>query len=394
MNTSSSITRQPTNTLIPHWLIEKIQRTNYALTDFMQIALADHDALKNVLAVTMPEMMEFRKQASPMATLMNMPFVALAPVLDDSRDWKSIIEGPTPSAKVNQLSAEMPLVDRVTARDIFHYNKDYLQLLKDVLHMSLVAVPLLGISFELAAYLKSMPIGQLETAISPIKFPLFRWRFNTKSFWDEYSSNGLTEESVAHYIMQTAPVRAGDLPYQAIWTSLRIDRALKEFYARSMMQQGCRASTATNLFDLNQGKARLIYKEYHGVKSPSGNNASSLTWYVDQGVRRLQATVYTWLYRSALASDGNIPEALIASNDLMAKMFGKNSVISPDRGNHLTRRMARDSLLRMAPCRSCGTHYILSNGEGKIELEQSFACPGCALLLTSKGQSSKRKVKL
>jgi hypothetical protein len=380
--------------MIPHWLIEKIQRTNYALTDFMQIALADHDAMTSVLGVSMPQMMTFRKQASPMAALMNMPFVALAPVLDDSRDWKSIIEGPTHSAKVDQLTAAMPPVDRVTGRDIFHYNKDYLQLLKDVLHMSLVAVPLLGISFELASYLKGIPIGQIETAIAPIKFPLFRWRFNTKSFWNEYSSNGLTEESVAHYIMQTAPVRAGDLPYQAVWTSLRIDRVLKEFYARSMMQQGCRASTATNLFDLNQGRARLIYKEFHGVKSPSGCNASSLTWYVDQGVRRLQATMYTWLYRSALASDGNIPEALIASNDLMAKMFGKNLVISADRGNHLTRRMARDSLLRMAPCRSCGTHYILSNGEGKIELEQNFTCPGCALLLTAKGQSSKRKVKL
>jgi hypothetical protein len=393
MNIVSTVVHQPTNTMIPHWLIEKIQRTNYALTDFMQIALADHEAIESVLGVSMPQMMMFRKHASPMAALMNMPFVALAPVLDDTRDWRTIIEGPTRSTKVNELTAAMPPVDRVTSRDIFHYNKDYVQLLKDVLHMSLLAVPLLGISFELAAYLKSVPIGQLETAISSLKFPLFRWRFNDKNFWQEYSSNWLTEESVAHYIMQTSPVRAGDLPYQAVWTSLRIDRLLKEFYARSMMQQGCRASTATNLFDLNQGRARIIYKEFHGVKSPSGNNASSLTWYVDQGVRRLQATMYTWLYRSALSSGGNIPEALIASNDLMANMFGKNLVISADRGNHLTRRMARDSLLRMAPCRSCGTHYILSNGEGKIELEQNFTCPGCSSLLTTRGQTSKRKVK-
>lgn len=393
MTLLSSIAAETANTIIPHWLIEKIQRTNYSLTDFMQIALAEHAALEVVLGVSMPEMMTFRKHASPMAALMNMPLVALAPVLDDPRDWKTIIEGPTHSAKVDQLSFSMPLVDRVTGNDIFHYNKDYVQLLKDVMHMSLLAVPLLGISFELAAYLNSVPIGQLETAIAKIKFPLFRWRFSDKSFWQEYSADFLTEESVAHYLMQTSPVRSGDLPYQAVWTSLRIDRVTKEVYARAMMKQGCRSSTATNLFDIHQTKTRLIYKEYHGVKSPSGNNASSLTWYVDQPVRRLQATMYTWLYRSALQSGGNIPEALIASNDLMAKMFGKNLLISADRGNHLTRRMARDSLLRTAPCRSCGTHYILSNGEEKIELEHKFTCPGCQLHLTKKFQAAKRKVK-
>jgi hypothetical protein len=105
-----------------------------------------------------------------MAAIMNMPFVALAPVLDDPRDWKSIVEGTTHSAKVDQFSFAMPLIDRVTANDIFHYNKDYVKLLMDVMHMSLLAAPLLGLSFELAAYLTSVPIGQLETAIA--KMPL------------------------------------------------------------------------------------------------------------------------------------------------------------------------------------------------------------------------------
>ncbi len=384
---------EPANTIVPHWLIEKIQRTNYSLTDFMQIALSENAAMERVLAVSMPDMMTFRKHASPMAAIMNMPFVALAPVLEDARDWKSIVEGLTHSAKVDQLGFAMPLIDRVTANDIFHYNKDYVQLLKDVMHMSLLAVPLLGLSFELAAYLASVPIGQLETAIAKIKFPLFRWRFSDKNFWQEYSANFLTEESVGHYLMQTSPVRSGDLPYQTVWTSLRIDRVTKEVYARAMMKQGCRSSTASNLFDIHPTKTRLIYKEYHGVKSPSGNNPTSLTWYVDQPVRRVQASMYTWLYRSVLRSGGNVPEALIATNDLMAKTFGKNLLISADRGNHLTRRMARDSLLRTGPCRSCGTHYILANGEDKIELEHKFTCPGCQLTLTTKFQAAKRKVK-
>ena len=98
----------------------------------------------------------------------------------------------------------MPAVDGVTARDIFHYNCSYVSLLKDVLHMSILAAPLLGISFELAEYLTDLPIGRLEAAIGAITFPLFRWRFDEQLFWTEYSAGWLTDESVAHYLMSTS----------------------------------------------------------------------------------------------------------------------------------------------------------------------------------------------
>jgi hypothetical protein len=381
-----------TNLVMPHWLAEKIQRTNYALTDFMHLTLTDHRNMESVLAVSKSDMMVFKKFAGPMATLMNLPFLALAPTLDDPRDWQTFVDGTTHSFGVDKLNEAMPSIDRITARDIYHYNRTYVQLLKDVLHMSLVAAPVLGISSELAAYLRASPIGHLESAIGSIKFPLFRWRFAEPNFWKEYQAGWLTEESVAHYLMQTSTLRSSTLPYQCVWNNLRLDRNDKEAFAYVMMEQGCRASTATNLFNLNPTKARNTYKAIHGVSSPCGCNPSSLTWYVDQPVQRLQATVYTWLYRSALAAEGNIPQALIASNDLLGKMFGKTNLISADRGNHLTRSMAMDSRLTMAPCRSCGTEYVLSNGEGKIELAKDFTCPACNYLLTPKSQTGKRRV--
>ena len=89
-------------------------------------------------------------------------------------------------------------------------------------------------------------------------------------------------------------------------------------------------------------------------------------------------TLLVWLYRCALANEANIPEALIAANDIVAKLFGDDLVITADRANHLTRSMAMDSTPDMAPCRTCGTDYVLSNGEGKIELAKDFVCPGCS----------------
>ncbi|RZF23786.1 hypothetical protein EVC45_42315 [Paraburkholderia sp. UYCP14C] len=391
MSTDKALITEARNVLLTPWLAEKIQRTNFSLTDFMFLALAGHSELESIFGVSHANMDAFRQHAAAKAMLMNLPFVALAPVLGDPRDWETFVDGAMDSQNVERLTREMPRVDQITSRDIYHYNQAYIQLLKDVLHMNVAAIPLLGISRELASYLKALPMARLDNAIGAIKFPLFRWRFHDADFWMEFSAGWFTEETVAHYLMSASPVSAASLPYQNTWTDLRLERSDKEIYARMMMAQGCRASTATNLFSLRQGQARAIYRQIHGVSSPCGCNPTSLTWYVEQAVHRLQATTYVWLFRSALDNGGNIPEALIAANDIMARTFGKSLVITADRGNHLTRAMALDSRLTMAACRGCGTDYLLSNSEGKIELAKDFSCPGCNYLLSPKSQVSKRK---
>jgi hypothetical protein len=381
----------PSHILLSSYLTEKIQRANFALTDFMRRALATHRQMQQVFSLSVDDVEKFDQYIGAKATLMNMPFMALSPVLDDPRDWETFVDGAMISSNLAAHASAMPRLDPITSRDMYHYNLSYVQLLKDVLHMNILAVPLLGISAALAAYLKQLPMARLEKALGSIEFPIFRWRFEDPNFWMEYSAGWLTEETVAHYLMRTSPARSGSLPYKDIWTDLRLERTEKEAFARMMMAQGCRASTAIDLFNLNPNKARLAYKEIHGVSSPCGCRPNSLTWYVDNSVHRLQATVYVWLYRNALDNKGNIPQALIATNDIMAKMFGKNLVITADRANHLTRSMAMDSRLTVAACRSCSTDYVLSNGEGKIELAKDFSCPGCNYLLSPKNQASKRK---
>ncbi|VXC82370.1 Transcriptional activator FlhC [Burkholderia sp. 8Y] len=382
-----------TNIALPKYLAEKIERTNYSLTAVMHKVLARYSDADKFFGVSLENMETFKAHPVSMGKLMNMPFLALSPALQDPRDWETFVDGIMLSPTVEKLTSAMPAVDDVTERDIFHYNCTYVSLLKDVLHQNLLAAPLLGISFELADYLIRLPIGRLEAAVGAIRFPLYRWRFDDKLFWIEYAAEYLTEETVAHYIMRTSNLRAGTLPYKNLWSDLRLERAKREVYARLLMTQGCRASTATNLFALNSAITRNTYRQIHGVSSPCGNSASSLTWYVERAVHRLQATMLVWLYRCALKNGANIPEALIVSNDVLGKMFGTRLIVSADRANHLTRSMAMDSRLNVAPCRSCGTDYILSNDEGKIELAKDFVCPGCEYHLKARGADPRSKGK-
>nr|WP_137959770.1 FlhC family transcriptional regulator [Burkholderia sp. 4M9327F10] len=73
----------------------------------------------------------------------------------------------------------------------------------------------------------------------------------------------------------------------------------------------------------------------------------------------------------------NPAEALIATNDIYSRLFGGAPLIGPDRGYNLTRSMVADTRLALAPCRSCGTHYVVSNSDAKIEMRNSFVCPAC-----------------
>jgi hypothetical protein len=97
-----------------------------------------------------------------------------------------------------------------------------------------------------------------------------------------------------------------------------------------------------------------------------------------------------WLYRSAIAMDANAPEALIATNDIYARLF-ENCLISADRGWNLTRSMAADTRLTVAACRSCTTHYVVSNNDTKIEMHNRFACPACQQQLNARKRAARRK---
>ncbi|MEM5440502.1 FlhC family transcriptional regulator [Paraburkholderia diazotrophica] len=376
---------------VPEWLTGQIQVANFTLVDHMKWLLKQDGRFNEVFNVERKEIEQLQLNQSSLRNLLRAPFLMVEPTLQTVEDWRCFVDNTATTVAVDVLRRKTPELDSLMAYAVNQQNSTFVSLVTQVLNVSVMGAPLLGISTEVAKYLMSVPHHKLHVAIGRMKeLPLFRWRFNSPTFWWEFAGSTLTDETIAHQIMLTSPSRVGELPYAAHWGDLRLGRLKNEAYASALMAYGLRASTASNLFGMNQHSMRIRYSEIHGKSSPCGNTATSLTWFVETPVHRLHATVYAWLYRSATAMGANPAEALIATNDVYDRLFGGNRVIMPDRGWNLIRSMAADARLTIAPCRTCCTHYVVSNNDTKIEMHSRFTCPACNQQLGAKKRAARR----
>lgn len=110
------------------------------------------------------------------------------------------------------LPADLSIVERLALE---HTNRSYITALYDMLNMSVLAAPLVGISNELAAYLRSVPQHEMDVAISERPVPLFHWRFADEMFWLETHAGRLTRELIAHFLMESSPMRTDKLPHSS-----------------------------------------------------------------------------------------------------------------------------------------------------------------------------------
>jgi hypothetical protein len=376
---------------IHDWLLDQIQVTNFELVDHMKLMLQQDGRFNEVLQVERKELEHLKHNQSSLRNLLRTPFLMVEPTLQTVEDWRCFIDDTSTTVTVDVLRRKTPELGSLGNFAIDNSNRHFLSLVTQVIHMSVLCAPLLGITNELAQYLASVPSWKLHFALGRMKgLPLFRWRFNSPTFWYEFAASSLTDETIAHQIMLTSPIRSGALPLVAGWSELRLERARNEIYAAAMMAHGLRASTASTLFRLNQNAMRILYMKIHGESSPCGNVPTSLPWFVETPHNRLHATTYIWLYRSAIAMGANAPEALIATNDIYDRLFGGKRLISADRGWNLTRSMAADTRLTVAPCRQCSTHYVVSNTDTKIEMHNRFACPACQQQLGPKKRPARK----
>ncbi|CAG4914193.1 FlhC family transcriptional regulator [Paraburkholderia gardini] len=377
---------------MPEWLTGQIQVTNFDLVDHMKWLLQQDGRFNEIFRVERKEIEHLKHNQASLRSLLSTPFLMVEPTLQTIEDWRCFVDETPTTMAVDALRRMIPPLDSLAMYAVEQHNRLFLDLVTQVIHMSALCAPLLGITNELAQYLASVQPYKLRFALARMKgLPLFRWRFNSPTFWYEFTANTLTDETIAHQIMLTTPFKTGELPRTAGWSELRLDRGRNEVYAAAMMAHGCRASTASNLFRLNQNAMRLLFAKIHGFSSPMGNQPTSLTWFVESPQQRLHATIYTWLYRSAIATGVNAPEALIATSDIYGRLFSGKPLISVDRGWNLTRWMAVDARLTIAPCRQCRTHYVVSNSDTRIEMHNQFTCPACQQQLGPKRRGAKRK---
>jgi hypothetical protein len=377
---------------VPWWIAERIRTVNYDLVDHIKEVLFHNPEFNAIYRVEVKEIAHLRHNKDSLRSLLAAPFLMLSPSLPTVEDWRCFVDATPTTRTVDELRRKMPPVrSALTTQSIQHHNRQFLDVIQTVANTSILSAPLLGMTPDLARYLGELPAYKLHTALKHIgDLPLFQWRFVSPAFWFEFTANDLNPEQVAHHIMSTAPFRAGELPHNANWAELRLGRETHERYAEALMAHGCRASTAATLFRLPPSKTRQMYVAIHGKRSPCGNLPNSLQWFVEKPQHRLHSTVFIWLYRSALNMGANTPQALIAAADLYNQLFpGGRALLATDRGYNLTRFMAADARLLIAPCRECQTHYIVSNNESKIELRHNFSCPACSHTLVPRMRSSK-----
>ncbi|MFL9995240.1 FlhC family transcriptional regulator [Paraburkholderia sediminicola] len=364
---------------VPEWQTDQIQSANFDFVEYMRWLLMSDGRFNEIFKVERKEIEHLRLNQSSLRSLLNTPFLMVAPTLTTVEDWRCFVENTATTVAVDRLRDALPPVQGIELFAIRNQNQRFMTLASNLIHTSVLAAPLLGITPDVADYLGSLRGSQIRLALGRIAgLPLFRWRFTSTTFWYEFTADNLTDEAIAHQIMLTSPVDLAKPKKVPGFAELRLDRWQKETFASAMMAHGLRASTASDVFTLNQSKMRARFFEIHGRSSTCGNQTRSLTWFVESSAQRLHATIYIWLYRKAIARGANAPEALIATHDIYARLFSSMPLISADRAYNLTSSIAADTRLTTAPCRSCSTPYIVSNSDVRVEMHHSFTCPACA----------------
>jgi len=356
---------------------ERVRSTNYHLTDYMGEALLRHPSFAETFGVKKEEVDRLRDNPEYFRKLMAGPFMVVIPTLTEIADWQCLIRGSTTTLAVDKVKRQMPILESLDKAMLYYNNRAYIWLMAELLNASILAAPLLGMSQELATYLRDLPQHELDLAVSRITFPLFRWRLQDQVFFMEYSTNRMSSELLAHYFMRFPHLRAARPEKRQEWTYLRLDRLHTDVYCSLLTIMGCRASSVSSLLNIPAAKARKTYMEIHGQSSPCGQMPSSVGWFFEKTPARVQATLFLWLYRLCLNQDANVPEALIAAYNILEKAFSSDLRLAPDRACYLARATAEETEVSIAPCRSCGTDYLIANAGPKIELSGSFCCPSC-----------------
>ncbi|CAM3370816.1 MULTISPECIES: FlhC family transcriptional regulator [Cupriavidus] len=370
--------------VLPAWVRDRVLAANLRINNYVLNAVTVHPTLESIFRVSSENLRSLRDDLYQSAKILGTPFLAYAPTLTTIDDWRSFIEGRMPTATMERLKTGLPrnlsVVDRLALE---HTNRAYINAMYDLLNMSVLAAPLIGISNELAAYMRSVPQHELDVAITERLVPLFHWRFADEMFWLESHSGRLSREMISHYLMETSPLRTDRLAHSGVWGNFRLETFVRDALSEAFLALSCRAMSVSSLFNITIETTRKTYQRLHGKPSPPGQPPSSLMWYLDSAQRRVQSTFQIWLFRSAIACDVSTPESFVATLDIHRAFFSDDCKVPPERSLHLARSMSMHEELAVWPCRKCGTPYLASNSSAKIELSQSFLCPCCNGSLTA-----------
>ncbi|GJG97745.1 FlhC family transcriptional regulator [Cupriavidus pauculus] len=356
---------------------DRIRTANYYFTDYLAEAVSAYPILESILRVSREDIAALRSSQDAHRDLMGTPFSVVTPVLTEVADWQCLISGGPPTRTVENLRAQIPTWPESDALRLLYNNRDFSLLVMELLHRSAVAAPLLGISLDLAKYLRSLSPHAFDLAIQMAGFPAFRWRLQSKKFWIDLRSRHLSRECLGHHILESTPLRAHQLRSTPRRWAIQVDPAMKPVYCDLMVRQRFRASVVADVLGFPIEQVRKRHRLIHRRPSVSGQLPQSKAWYFETASHRLQATMVTTLHRAARADGYNPVEALIAAYDLFRRFFGEESRVTPERSIHAAQLSESGAHLRLAPCKMCETPYLVANSPDKIGMPTGFQCPGC-----------------
>lgn len=138
-----------------------------------------------------------------------------------------------------------------------------------------------------------------------------------------------------------------------------------------LIQLGARAGLVVQLTGLEKATINRLYRQLCGAPSPSGQMPFTDTWYRENDLRMLHASIVWRLHERMVQAGRNAACVLI-------EVFETYTQLVPKPLLDLTRTVFVPRLVAMGtwherPCEFCGTTYLAPVDSNSI------ACPGCRL---------------
>jgi len=366
------------------YLREQVEYVNRNLLDFIRVNAQAGRLPYHVAGITEQQLttLHLPSLSSEKQRILRTPVLCFRPIVSTAREFALLFdEGSQLSHRLQSIANATPNYpsNNEAAIRVRYENKRYLEMLKTVLAVNHTAAPMLGLSTEIAEMIKAMSLVKLHAGTSKWHFPLFEWRYQGDSFWHAVTTNRLSEEALAHFIMQTCFDR--ETPTHPPKTNKRIGKFLQELYSEAMIRMGARPSTINALFLVPTNIAKRRYTEVHGKAATTGKIPTGNAYYTQSPAHRVQSSTFVWLYRHGLRSSENVYEATISAANKCSLLFTVNPLLHCDRAAVLAQTFLKFQNLHLAPCRKCRTPYVLQSSGDKIELQDFFKCPCCTNML-------------
>jgi hypothetical protein len=151
--------------------------------------------------------------------------------------------------------------------------------------------------------------------------------------------------------------------------------------AERLCRMGARSVTIADVCGISNFGARELYKQIHGVPSPSGQTPQSINWYTSSRSKQEESTIFMIAYNTARKSMAN-GDAFARAYSFIYQWKGGKPLLDPERAYRLTKtdldfscisngEVVKSGSLAVLQCNLCGRQLLAASNH------RPFACWIC-----------------